>query len=58
MENYVYVEGVTGGATQGSGKFADVGGAVLGALTSSVVGGLFAKDEAKKARKLQEQLGK
>ncbi len=49
MENYRYAEGSTG---------ADIGGALGGALISSVVGGLFAKGEAEAGRKLQKQLAK
>ena len=49
MENYRNVEGSAG---------ANIGGALGGTLISSVVGGLFAKGEAKKGRQLQEQLAK
>ena len=44
----------TGGGSTG----ADIGGALGGAVISSVIGGLFASGEAKKARKLQEEIAK
>ena len=56
MENY---RNAGGGATatKGSG-LSDLGGAVVGTVISSVVGGMFAKGEAEAGRKLQEQLQK
>jgi hypothetical protein len=53
MENYINVEGASGGSTG-----ADIGGALGGAVISGVIGGLFAKGEAKKARELQKELEK
>lgn len=38
------------------GKFGDVAGAIGGAVISTVIGGMFAKGEAEKARKLQKEL--
>jgi hypothetical protein len=57
MENYKNVEGAVAGATKGDG-LANLGGAVAGTVITKVIEGLFAKGEATKARKLQEELGK
>lgn len=43
---------------KGSSSKADIAGAIGGAVISKVIEGLFAKGEATKARKLQEELGK
>ena len=53
MENYKNADGATGGS-----GLADVGGALGGAVITSVISGLFAQGEAKKARQLQEKLSK
>ncbi len=57
MENYRYVEGSAGGSA-GASTGDVLGGALGGAVISSVIGGLFASGEAKKARKLQEEIAK
>jgi len=56
MENYKNAEGTTAPAK--GGALSDLGGAVGGAIISSVISGLFAKGEAKKALKLQAELSK
>lgn len=38
------------------GKFGDVAGAIGGAVITTVIGGMFAKGEAEKARKLQKEI--
>jgi hypothetical protein len=45
------------GAGTGGG-FGDVAGGIGGAVISTVIGGMFAKGEADKARKLQKELAK
>lgn len=58
MENlYNNVEGVSAGAKSGS-QLADIGGAVAGSVISTVISGLFAQGENKKALKLQAELSK
>lgn len=57
MENYRNGDGASGGLT-GQDALGGIGGAVAGGIVSSVIGGLFAKGEAKKARELQEKLQK
>jgi mRNA-degrading endonuclease RelE of RelBE toxin-antitoxin system len=44
-------------STSGGG-FGDVAGALGGAVITTVIGGMFAKGEADKARKLQKELAK
>jgi uncharacterized membrane protein YdjX (TVP38/TMEM64 family) len=52
MTNYKNAEGGSeGGISSGIGSG-------VGAIASAVIGGLFAQGEAKKARKLQEELAK
>jgi hypothetical protein len=58
MENYKNAEGASAGATKGGGKLADAGGMIVGTVISSVISGLFAKGENKKALALQEELTK
>ena len=54
MEHYRNGDGQSSGG--GAGDI--IGGAIAGGVISSVIGGLFASGEAKKARKLQEELAK
>lgn len=58
MENYKNAEGVSAGATKGSGKLTDAGGMIVGTIISGVISGMFAKGENKKALALQEELTK
>jgi gas vesicle protein len=58
MENYKYMEGTTPTPDASGGTLGNIGGAVGGAIISSVIGGLFAKGEGKKARQLQDELAK
>lgn len=59
MENlYNNAEGTSVAPKTGGGAVGQIGGAVAGALVSSVVGGLFAKGENAKALKLQAELSK
>jgi hypothetical protein len=53
---YLYnkADGVAGASS--GGGIADVTGAIGGAVISTVIGGMFAKGEAEKARKLQKEL--
>lgn len=53
MENYNNADGASGESAGGQ-----LGSAVINTVISSVIGGYFAKGEAKKARALQEEISK